>query len=95
MVTSRDILDMMRYHGLTYRQLDYWCRQGYVKPAWESKGSGHPRCFTLEEVRVVTTMAKLVSVGIAPASAHYAARHNGRLSADVRVIIDETKPQAA
>lgn len=48
--------------GITYRQLDYWCRRGYVTPSaaprlWRGElanpstpGSGHHRMFTDADV---------------------------------------------
>lgn len=36
--------------GVTYRQLDYWVRQGYVVSAKEAAGSGTQRRWTDEDV---------------------------------------------
>lgn len=47
---------------LTYRQLDYWCRQGLIHDT--ASGSGSVRVFSPEEQRVIGVMARLVAVGI-------------------------------
>lgn len=36
--------------GATYRQLDYWCRHGYVTPAEAAAGSGTRRVWTMADV---------------------------------------------
>lgn len=45
--TSTEIRDMT---GATYRQIDYWCRQGWVEGQEEGPGSGIPRAFTQAQV---------------------------------------------
>jgi hypothetical protein len=38
--------------GLTYRQLDYWVRKGWVEPSLEkAKGSGTARLFSEADLR--------------------------------------------
>lgn len=84
--TSRELTQL----GLSYRQLYYWCQQGYLKPYTVSTGSGYPRSFSPAEIQVCATMARLVQSGIQPAAAHHAARHDGQLlRPDVRVVLDE------
>lgn len=61
MITSEQILD---HCGITYRQLDYWVRQGYLHPRDRRKeGSGHPRDFSTGELAVAARMARLVDRG--------------------------------
>lgn len=36
--------------GCTYRQLDYWCRRGYVPGHTKAAGSGNRRRFTNADV---------------------------------------------
>src|SRR5690242_11820245 len=36
-------LDQMLATGVSYRQIDYWCRQGYLKPLTASPGKGAGR----------------------------------------------------
>src|SRR5262245_55114017 len=36
--------------GITYRQLDYWVRQGYVVSAREARGSGSQRKWSDEDI---------------------------------------------
>lgn len=60
--------------GITYRQLDFWVRQGYLHPRHKG-GSGNARDFTGEEELVLTRMARLVNAGIRPDVAARAARN--------------------
>lgn len=78
-----DMLDL----GLTYRQLDHWCRQGYLRPSDATPGSGHRRVFPPDEVRVAALMIRLVTAGLTVDGANRAARNDGWLCADVRVVI--------
>lgn len=48
-----------RLVGITYRQLDYWCRTNLVQPTQQSHGSGSRRGYNyrdLIELRIVKTM---------------------------------------
>lgn len=49
--------------GVTYRQLDYWCRTGILRPEVEARGSGRPRRWGSEQVRVVRLVANLAALG--------------------------------
>lgn len=49
--------------GVTYRQLDYWVRKGYLEPENVECGSGHQRLFPPDEFAVALTMAHLVRGG--------------------------------
>lgn len=74
--------------GLTYRQLDYWCRCGWLRPLVARPGSGTRRVFPPEELRVATLMAALTKVGVLPAAAELFARQ-GWLDLDggVRLVL--------
>jgi len=76
--------------GLTYRQLDYWCRQGYLKPGGGT-GSGSWRTWPDEERAVARLMKRLVDAGLTVEAAHRVARAGGTydLGPGVRVHIDE------
>jgi len=52
-----------RIAGITYRQLDYWCRQGIIEPTVGAVGSGSRREFSRDEVRLAWAMAQLRSLG--------------------------------
>jgi len=79
----------------TYRQLDHWCRRGYIRvrgwtPAGGNRvGSGNDRRFDDQEVEVVTLMVRLVHAGFVPVKAAEVARvvveRNGR---SVRIAED-------
>lgn len=50
--------------GLSYRQLDYACRQGWLKPDNpHGKGTNSGREWTNQEVRIVRLACRLMSVG--------------------------------
>lgn len=61
--------------GITYRQLDYWTRQGLIEPADNNGGgSGNHRWFTEGEARIVCLMARFTSEGVHPNTAVRLAR---------------------
>lgn len=85
--------DDMLAAGITYRQLDHWCKTGYLRPAVASPGSGYQRKFPPQEFQVARLMVLLVAVGVEPAAAARAAREGvengqpyGLLSDDIAVI---------
>ena len=53
--TSMEVLQMT---GCTYRQLDWWCRQGHIPGQPDVVGSGHRRAFTSAQVKRVKLLAK-------------------------------------
>lgn len=74
--------------GLSYRQLDYWCREGYLRPE-DCTGSGTWRKWPDEEIRVAQVMARLAAVGIPPAVGVKVAREGGDLGGGVSVVLAE------
>ena len=60
--------------GVTYRQLDHWCRLGYLHPEF-SGGSGRNREWPAAELEVARRMGQLTAAGIAVAVAHDYARN--------------------
>lgn len=54
---------LRRCPGVTYRQLDYWCRTGVLEPLVPARGSGCPRRFATPQVQVVRLVATLSSLG--------------------------------
>lgn len=56
--------------GLTYRQLDWWIRQGYVECDDPTPGSGTARELTDDQADFVRTMADLVKIGTGARKAH-------------------------
>lgn len=45
--TATEVCELL---GVTYRQLDYWCRQEYIRIGTDARGSGSRRRFSEEEV---------------------------------------------
>jgi hypothetical protein len=64
--------DLATNAGITYRQLDYWTRQGWIRHA--SMGSGKDRDYTSTEVHVAVWMARFVRCGVTPVRAAPLAR---------------------
>lgn len=49
-----------RLAGITYRQLDYWCRTGLVWPTVrDANGSGSRRLFSADDVRLIALLGVL------------------------------------
>jgi DNA-binding transcriptional MerR regulator len=71
---GRSVNDLLRMTGLTYRQLDYWVRQGYLQPDNPEPGSGVNRKWSTLEIAVATTMGALVNAGLAVEKAAVIAR---------------------
>ncbi len=65
--------------GITYRQLDHWVRQGYLKPGHVQRkkrkgGSGSPRIWPLSELETAKIMGRLAKAGLPLEMAHCIAR---------------------
>lgn len=45
---------------ITYRQLDYWLRKGFVWIGHEAEGTGNRRVFTLDEARDLMVLGRMV-----------------------------------
>jgi len=56
-------LDVCRQAGITYRQLDYWCRIGAITPARQANGSGTQRRFTNGQARAIRLAVTLRNLG--------------------------------
>lgn len=70
LLTSRQLAERA---GVTYRQVDYWCREGYIVPAIESDGSGTRRLWGREHVPQVKAMGRVTRA----LGAHYTGGKNG------------------
>lgn len=74
--------------GLSYRQLDYWVRVGYLRPGNPTGGSGTVRSWPDDELAVAQTMARLVAAGLTVAAAHMVARGDAEIAPGVRVLVE-------
>jgi hypothetical protein len=67
--------------GITYRHLDHWSRQGYLRPGRREAGarqsSGSFRAWTSGELKIAALTGRLVHAGLTPAAAANAARAEG------------------
>lgn len=68
--TARGIAAQM---GVTYRELDYWCTNGWLAPSTidgfgtgRTPGSGNTRVWAGREVTEAVIFAKLVRIGFKP-----------------------------
>ena len=77
--------------GATYRMLDHWVRRNYLHPD-HAGGTGHPRTWPAEEIRVARRMVELVAAGLTVEAAHHAARNHGLLPGGCRVIEESPWP---
>ena len=51
--------------GITYRQLDYWARQDYVRPSLhDANGSGSQRLYSFEDLLKLKVMKRLLDQGL-------------------------------
>ena len=57
--------EVCRLAGITYRQLDYWARNGSLKPSIrDSDGSGTSRIYSSDDVKKAQVLAELLGLGI-------------------------------
>lgn len=83
--------------GISYRQLDYWTRLGYLHPDHRG-GTGYDRAWSETETVKVHAMAAMVRAGLTPAAA---ARYVARGLMAVLVtwtlpeVLDATAPEVA
>lgn len=72
---------LCREVGCTYRQIDYWTRQGFVSPSIrDCSGSGTQRRWSATDVNVVKVLHRF-------SDASYSFRH--RISAELNSISDQ------
>jgi DNA-binding transcriptional MerR regulator len=51
--------------GITYRQLDYWARQNYVRPSLvDARGSGSQRLYSFRDLLKLKVMKQLLDQGL-------------------------------
>lgn len=56
-ISSKELEELT---GATYRQIDYWCTQGYISPVGEDNpGSGKKRYFNRDVVKKVKLVLKI------------------------------------
>lgn len=68
-------MEAIRQAGISYRQLDFWHRAGYLKAEQEWNGSGSLRLWSEAEVRVARAMGRLVDAGLTVRMAAIVARN--------------------
>lgn len=57
-------VDDMRSTGISYRQLDHWTQQGYLRARQDRTGTGHRRRWFPGEREVAELMVRLIEAGL-------------------------------
>ena len=79
--------------GVTLRQLHYWLAQGYLPSEGLQTGTGHPRQWTPDRLRMLTVMGKLRLAGIeAPQAGLIATEAAERDEMDPGIIFTDVSP---
>lgn len=81
--------DTCRDAGITYRQLDYWTRRGFIRPVGKSNpGSGAQRRYTAAEVEIARVLGVLSRQSLHPkAGGLYEAVSDGMRSGERTVEV--------
>jgi DNA-binding transcriptional MerR regulator len=58
---------------ITYRQLDFWTRGGFITAEQRRPGSGHPREYDEDQVPLARLMGQLTAQGLVVRQAYLAA----------------------
>jgi hypothetical protein len=74
--------------GITYRQLDHWCRAGFARPVNDGPGIGHARRFTRVELRRIVCMGRLVNAGMRPDAAYTIAQGDAAATASLLAAVE-------
>jgi hypothetical protein len=73
--------------GISYRQLDWWVRKGYLTPT-QRQGSGYRREWPEDEIAVARAMVRLVAAQIPPAIAAEVARGRAEIAPGIRIVVE-------
>jgi DNA-binding transcriptional MerR regulator len=65
-VRSHEVAELA---GISFRQLDHWIRQGWIRTETASGGSGSQRSFSQLEAKVAITAGELLELGLKAAEA--------------------------
>lgn len=80
-------IQLAEHIGVSYRRIDFWTRQGYLRPTNPGCGMGHSRDYPPAEVAVADRMGGLVSAGLTlPAAAAVARGDQAVLGALLRAL---------
>ena len=68
--------DVVRFAGITYRQLDYWARTGLITPSIrEAGGSGTQRVYSFEDLLRLKVIKSMLDGGMSLAKVRRAVAH--------------------
>lgn len=80
--------DACRVAGISYRQLDYWCRSGVVVPAVPATGSGSQRGYTHDQIVDLAVVADLTAANRPLEVARWLLAGRDWLQGCVRITVD-------
>jgi hypothetical protein len=72
LVTNRPTLtssELIAASGITWRQLDWWVRAGYLKPSTPARGFGSVRRFPPSEAEIAAYALELITAGFTASAA--------------------------
>jgi hypothetical protein len=72
--TRLGAMELAALADITYKQLDTWTKNDWVKEEPRPSGTGHHRAYRATEVRIAQIMGVLVNAGVAAPVAARAAR---------------------
>lgn len=85
--------DLCDRAGITYRQLDYWTRVGYLHPLDPTPGSGRLRAFPIAELSLARLVRDLLAAGLMPkpafALAEQLLEHGHTVLAGIRIDLPQ------
>jgi DNA-binding transcriptional MerR regulator len=62
--------------GITYRQLDYWARTGFIEPSMQTaQGSGTVRLYSFYDILVLKVVKRLLDTGVSLQNIRAAIEH--------------------
>lgn len=73
-MSKRRSVEVAAEAGITYRQLDYWTRNGWLHADVDRPGSGITRDWPLPEIAIARLMGRMTRAGLIPEVAAQAAR---------------------
>lgn len=82
---GRGLADSPLDYGITYRQLDYWCRQGYLSAG--TPGTGSWRSWSDADREVARLMAALTAGGVTASAAARIARTDPEAAEQVAALL--------
>jgi DNA-binding transcriptional MerR regulator len=81
-------VELAAHVGVTYRQVDFWTRKGWLRPTNAAPGSGIGRVYPPAEVALAARMAALLKAGLAVQVAARVARGEAAAAETLRLVLE-------